>query len=233
MGVGLSYQIFMKKCQVVREGQEHFKNVILNRARLRICKRRFLNDKFLAIWRSWVGCSNSLTRKYQCQRNQFRATGWGLIECHSVLYCHWLQSGLCSKGSLLISFFYPYVKTLPCVRIELTTFRLWDWRAAYCANKATCMRKRDRCDVWVISIFSFFTVALKPCPVWGSNSRLSDYETDALPTALTRLTSIRKRSRCVCQHLVGYDLLRPKVKYQHEVRSSPGAGGGVGYSTCW
>ena len=30
---------------------------------------------------------------------------------------------------------------------------------------------------------------LKPlafCPVWGSNSRPSDYETDALPTALTR-----------------------------------------------
>ena len=27
-------------------------------------------------------------------------------------------------------------KTLPCVRIELTTFRLWDWRAAYCDNKA-------------------------------------------------------------------------------------------------
>ena len=25
---------------------------------------------------------------------------------------------------------------MPCVRIELTTFRLWDWRAAYCANKA-------------------------------------------------------------------------------------------------
>ena len=28
-------------------------------------------------------------------------------------------------------------KCLPRVRIELTTFRLWDWRAAYCANKAT------------------------------------------------------------------------------------------------
>ena len=26
------------------------------------------------------------------------------------------------------------------------------------------------------------------CPVWGSNSRPSDYETDALPTALTRQT---------------------------------------------
>ena len=27
-------------------------------------------------------------------------------------------------------------KKLPRVRIELTTFRLWDWRAAYCANEA-------------------------------------------------------------------------------------------------
>ena len=30
----------------------------------------------------------------------------------------------------------------------------------------------------------------KRCPVWGSNSRPSDYETDALPTALTRLRRI-------------------------------------------
>ena len=29
------------------------------------------------------------------------------------------------------------VKLLPRVRLELTTFRLWDWRAAYCANEAT------------------------------------------------------------------------------------------------
>ena len=27
-------------------------------------------------------------------------------------------------------------KHLPRVRLELTTFRLWDWRAAYCANEA-------------------------------------------------------------------------------------------------
>ena len=30
----------------------------------------------------------------------------------------------------------------------------------------------------------------KRCPVWGSNSRPSDYETDALPTALTRLRRV-------------------------------------------
>ena len=66
---------------------------------------------------------------------------------------------------------------------------------------------------WIKSVdFSFTHFSLKPCPVWGSNSRPSDYETDALPTALTRLTCMRKRSGCVCQHLVGYNLLRPKVK---------------------
>ena len=27
-------------------------------------------------------------------------------------------------------------KRVPLVRIELTTFRLWDWRAAYCATEA-------------------------------------------------------------------------------------------------
>ena len=31
----------------------------------------------------------------------------------------------------------------------------------------------------------------KWCPVWGSNSRPSDYETDALPTALTGLPHLR------------------------------------------
>ena len=28
---------------------------------------------------------------------------------------------------------------MPPVRIELTTFRLWDWRAAYCAKEATAV----------------------------------------------------------------------------------------------
>ena len=45
-----------------------------------------------------------------------------------------------SGGEFYINFeffvFLYWCKTLPRVRIELTTFRLWDWRAAYCANKA-------------------------------------------------------------------------------------------------
>ena len=120
---------------------------------------------------------------------------------------------------------------MPHVRLELTTFRLWDWRAAYCANKADrfcdfsrksrfkirkTLKTRKRCQITQISmefsrtrsryaknaenaasanqprrivnfsVNSDFLVAqsLKPCPVWGSNSRPSDYETDALPTAL-------------------------------------------------
>ena len=32
--------------------------------------------------------------------------------------------------------FTIFLKTLTCVRIELTTFRLQDWRTAYYANKA-------------------------------------------------------------------------------------------------
>ena len=40
-------------------------------------------------------------------------------------------------------------------------------------------------------IFAVRHIFLKPCPVWGSNSRPSDYETDALPTALTRQTTIK------------------------------------------
>ena len=32
--------------------------------------------------------------------------------------------------------FTIFLKTLPCVRIELSTFTFQDWRTAYCANKA-------------------------------------------------------------------------------------------------
>ena len=43
---------------------------------------------------------------------------------------------------------------------------------------------------------SFLYLTLKPCPVWGSNSRPSDYETDALPTALTRLIRFEILNEC-------------------------------------
>ena len=33
-------------------------------------------------------------------------------------------------------------KRLPPVRLELTAFRLWDWRAAYCATEARCQCKK-------------------------------------------------------------------------------------------
>ena len=50
--------------------------------------------------------------------------------------------------------------------------------------------KRVKQLLWLVLFFCF---TVKPCPVWGSNSRPSDYETDALPTALTRLMNLRKR----------------------------------------
>ena len=44
------------------------------------------------------------------------------------------------------------------------------------------------CDFFFMhDLFAFSNLSLLKCPVWGSNSRPSDYETDALPTALTRL----------------------------------------------
>ena len=41
--------------------------------------------------------------------------------------------------------------------------------------------------VWQNSPFTSLWQQKLPCPRWGSNSRPSDYETDALPTALRRL----------------------------------------------
>ena len=37
--------------------------------------------------------------------------------------------------------FESFSLKMPRVRIELTTFRLWDWRAAYCANEASMQIK--------------------------------------------------------------------------------------------
>ena len=37
------------------------------------------------------------------------------------------------------NFSFSKVKSLLPVRLELTAFRLWDWRAAYCATEAWAM----------------------------------------------------------------------------------------------
>ena len=56
-------------------------------------------------------------------------------------------------------------------------------------------------------------VAVKKfCPRWGSNSRPSDYETDALPTALRRLWEIM----CLFYiHRPGLLILKPNIFRQH------------------
>ncbi len=46
-------------------------------------------------------------------------------------------------------------KVMPRVRIELTAFRLWDWRAAYCATKAWWWRSANIEKI----IFSFFFIS--------------------------------------------------------------------------
>ena len=46
-------------------------------------------------------------------------------------------------------FFWKIKKNLPRVRIELTTFRLWDWRAAYCATEAWC---QPEVLIWYINM---------------------------------------------------------------------------------
>ena len=66
-------------------------------------------------------------------------------------------------------------KSLPRVRLELTAFRLWDWRAAYCATEAwlfiiyCCRKKKTNHEVifywetilWITLVFlnlvGFFT----------------------------------------------------------------------------
>ena len=58
--------------------------------------------------------------------------------------------------------------------------------------------------VWQNSPFTSLWQQKLPCPRWGSNSRPSDYETDALPTALRRhCDSMYKIFSCeknVCTH---------------------------------
>ena len=65
-------------------------------------------------------------------------------------------------------------------------------------------------NLWKIDVFAGFRIRieenepcntypdsqyLKICSRWGSNSRPSDYETDALPTALRKLDNLRSRRK--------------------------------------
>ena len=50
---------------------------------------------------------------------------------------------LATSGSRYVFDFF--IKTVPRARIELATFRLWDWRAAYCANEAVLIEQY----IWV------------------------------------------------------------------------------------
>ena len=55
--------------------------------------------------------------------------------------CCWCETPLNSLTQQNINVFLKllwcsFKSTVPRVRLELTTFRLWDWRAAYCANEA-------------------------------------------------------------------------------------------------
>lgn len=52
-----------------------------------------------------------------------------------------------------------------------------------------CFMEIPPWNVWYVTKCSWYPQNI--CPVWGSNSRPSDYETDTLPTALTRLTTSR------------------------------------------
>ena len=61
------------------------------------------------------------------------------ISCVSVNFMYIWWKAQFSQCTMCLPHYHRLLKELPRVRIELTTFRLWDWRAAYCANKA-CKR---------------------------------------------------------------------------------------------
>ena len=69
-------------------------------------------------------------------------------------------------------------KILPPVRLELTAFRLWDWRAAYCATEAPTVA-----DFSTLNQFQ----SVQNWAVPGSNWRPSACKADVMTTTLTAL----------------------------------------------
>ena len=88
-----------------------------------------------------------------------------------------------------------YVKVICCYRFNFTAILIQLFHPICCLESAwICF---SACDTFWLYRFCWHqadsltecqigTALVKYCPVWGSNSRPSDYETDALPTALTR-----------------------------------------------
>ena len=58
----------------------------------------------------------------------------------------------------------------------------------------------------------------KVCPRWGSNSRPSDYETDALPTALRRLG---EKELKITDFFIFVSILKQRIGYGNEIAKIP------------
>ena len=63
---------------------------------------------------------------------------WTLFFWGKCCRCEILLNSLTQQNInvFLKQLWCSFKSTVPRVRLELTTFRLWDWRAAYCANEA-------------------------------------------------------------------------------------------------
>ena len=65
-----------------------------------------------------------------------------LLNGHSWISNHIVTSSRNKTTSSGLQGFCQRAKVMPRVRIELTTFRLWDWHAAYCAIEALKIRRK-------------------------------------------------------------------------------------------
>ena len=60
------------------------------------------------------------------------------LNLHIIILMHWQAEETLTNTGVWLQIIQGkgVSKQMPSVRVELTTFRLWDWRAAYCANEA-------------------------------------------------------------------------------------------------
>ena len=80
-------------------------------------------------------------------------------------------------------------KCMPPVRLELTAFRLWDWRAAYCATEAVAGPQAKTADLQFKTTPPVHLEQKVSCQKWDSNSRPQTRTRNLIPSPIkgTRL----------------------------------------------
>ena len=108
---------------------------------LLVCCNLSIIFQYFSLWFWCLGCS-----KFKIKVRSKALPGFQIIHYNILTNNKTSSSG--PHG------FCQLAKLMPRVRIELTTFRIWDWRAAYCAIEALKTRGKGPKMVGGTTIFA-------------------------------------------------------------------------------